>query len=222
MTEEIGSTKPTKINYGNSDRVRNESPAAVEREPVKRIIGADSKVIQRKKPLGRKIAETFLGDYAKSALNHALVDVIIPQAKGMMVDAGNEALNRIFYGSAGNGRRTNVNDNRTRGTAYNRMYVPANGGSQASEDRRTPVQGAGYQLQEIILGDRGDAEEILDGMLAIVSQYGTVSVSELKEMLGVTGEFTDQKWGWKNLGSTKVTRVHEGYLLDLPRIVSLD
>jgi hypothetical protein len=223
MTEEIGSTKPIKINYRNSEKP--ETSAVSEREPVKRILSEESKVIQRRKPLGRKIAETFTGDQAKNALFGVVMDVIIPQAKDMIMDAGQSALHRIIYQDAGpsSTRRTSINDNRSRGTAYNRMYVPANGGSSpASEDRRTAVQGNGANLKEIILDDRGDAEEILDGMLAIVGQYGTVSISELKEMLGVTAEFTDAKWGWKNLGSTKVTRVREGYLLDLPRIVSLD
>ena len=48
------------------------------------------------------------------------------------------------------------------------------------------------------------------------------TVADLYELVGVTGEYTDNKYGWDSLGSASVTRVRGGYLVDLPRTRLLD
>lgn len=221
MTEVIGSVKPAaKINYGNSDKLRKEESASTTREPVKKIVTSD--VIQKKKPLGRKIADTFAGDDAKGIVAFVVTDVLIPQAKDMINDAFSSALQRALYGDNSGRRQASNSNNRTRGTSYGGFYNSPN--QQQTQSARTmTTQGrAVHNFKEIILNNRGEAEEVIDGLCSIIDQYKTVSVSDLYEMVGLTGEFTDQKWGWTDLRSASVSRVREGYLLDLPKTVSLD
>lgn len=228
MTEEIGSSpeKPVPMNYaGNSEKLRQEAAGTSDREPVKRIV--DGKIIERKKSLGRKISETFKGDDAKSIGQFILFDVVIPKTKDIISDAANEFIQRSLYGGNANRPVASNGNNRGRNTAYNRIYVSPNA-SPSSEDRygsgrQVSAQArATHNFRDIILGDRGQAEEVLDGLLSVIDQYGTVSVADFYEMVGTTGEFTDQKWGWKDLGSARVDRVREGYLLALPKTISLD
>lgn len=222
MTEEAA-PKKAPINYGAAGGTvpPTSAEAKPEREPVKRII--DSSEIKRKKSLGRKIKENFGGDDIRSVLGFVATDVLLPKAKDMIYDAFAEGMHRSIFGSARNPNQSN--GDRSRGTNYNRMYVSPNKGyaspaPQAQPQASTLIGPNDYM--DFVFPDRGRAEETLTQMLELVSHYGTVSVHELKAMLGITGEFTDQKWGWKALGNASVERERDGYRLALPKVVSLD
>jgi hypothetical protein len=72
------------------------------------------------------------------------------------------------------------------------------------------------------LATRVEAEEVIDRLFDVVSRYETATVADLYEMVGVTGNYTDDKWGWTDLRGASVQRVRNGYLLDLPRPEPLD
>lgn len=223
MTEEAAPKKAQPINYGaaGGSVPPASSEAKPEREPVQRIVGEGD--VKRKRSLGRKLKENFGGDDIKTVMAFVATDVLLPKAKDAIFDGGAEFLHRMVFGSA---RNPQASSDRSRGTNYNRMYVSPNkgyGSPAPSQQRNEPAPSRGpNDIQDFIFADRGPAEEVLDKMIALVDHYGTVSVHEMKAMLGVTGEFTDQKWGWKNLGSSSVIRERDGYRLALPKMVSLD
>lgn len=222
MTEEIGSEKPAiKINYsGNGEQTKATTPPT-ERKPVRVIV--DAGLVQNKKPLGRKIAETFGGESLKTVGEHVLTDVVLPKVKEMIFDSLIEGAHRSIFGV---NRSNAASSDRSRGTKYNQMYVSPNkgyGSSAPSQQREAQSDMRGpNDFRDYLFPSRGQAEEIVDNLLAVLDQYGTVSVHELKAMIGKTGEFTDQKWGWKNLSQAGVVRDRDGYRLDLPKLVSLD
>ena len=45
-----------------------------------------------------------------------------------------------------------------------------------------------------------------------------VSVADLNDIIGVTGSYTDNKYGWYDLSSAQITRDKSGYALKLPRV----
>ena len=47
-------------------------------------------------------------------------------------------------------------------------------------------------------------------------------MADLYDMVNITGDYTDTKWGWYDLRGAGVERIRSGYLLDLPRPVPLD
>jgi uncharacterized protein YerC len=81
---------------------------------------------------------------------------------------------------------------------------------------------ATHNFDEVILPTRREAEEVLDFLHDLLTRYETVSVSDLYELVGETGNFTDEKWGWTDLAGASVSRVRDGYLLNLPRPVPID
>lgn len=223
MTEEAA-PKKAQINYGAAGGTvpPTSGEGKPEREPVKRII--DSSEIKRKKSLGRKIRDNFGGGDIREVLSFVATDVLLPKAKDMIYDAFAEGMHRSIFGSA---RNPNAGgDNRNRQTNYGRMYVSPNKGYASPAPQQQTQQAQTLigpnDFMDFIFPDRGRAEETLDQMIELVSHYGTVSVHELKAMLGITGEFTDQKWGWKALGNASVERERDGYRLALPKVVSLD
>jgi hypothetical protein len=73
-----------------------------------------------------------------------------------------------------------------------------------------------------VIASRQEAEEVLDRMYDLISQYDAVTVAELYELTGLESSHTDQKWGWEDLRGSGVGRVRGGgYLLELPEPISL-
>ena len=58
-------------------------------------------------------------------------------------------------------------------------------------------------------------------MNEIIGTYGVVSVADLCEIVGVTGEFTDNKYGWSDIRDAYVERSKDGYMLKLPRALPI-
>ena len=81
---------------------------------------------------------------------------------------------------------------------------------------------ARLNFDDIILESRGEAEEVLSHLLELVENYGVASVADLYELVGITGSFTDNKYGWTNLSTASVSRVRDGYLLNLPNATPID
>lgn len=76
----------------------------------------------------------------------------------------------------------------------------------------------------MVFGTRAAAQDVLEELYDKLEEYHVVSVADLYTMLDWTSRstHTDQKWGWENLQGSDIKRVRDGYLLILPKIVSLD
>src|SRR5690606_6792083 len=112
-----------------------------------------------------------------------------------------------------------------RPVSYNKMYNAATTGYRAdrNEPRQLSKQGrATHDFDEIILASRGEAEMVLDQLSEAIENYDTATVSDLYALVGITGAFTDDKYGWTNLAEASVSSVRDGFLLNLPKPVPLD
>ena len=181
-------------------------------------------VTRRKKPLGKRMAETFVGGDTKGVWSYILHDVMIPAAKDMLADAGSQGLERMLFGEARSaGRR------RGRGSApyghvnYQRMGSHPAGRAGRSDERTYSRRArASHDFDEILLDTRVEAEEVIDRLFDLVSRYEQATVEDLYDMVGIDPNYTDKKWGWVDLRGAGVTRTRAGYLLDLPRPEPLD
>ena len=79
-----------------------------------------------------------------------------------------------------------------------------------------------FVVWNIILPTRELAEKVLDGMFDLINGPGKVSVSDYYQLAGISGRYSDEKYGWFDLTKVEVRRVREGYSLDLPRPVKFD
>lgn len=204
------------MNYpGNSKKNKSENPE--ERKKLERVTSSDP--VLRKKSLGKKVAETFAGDDARAVGATVLFEVVIPAIKNLIFEAGSRGLEQSLFGtssSSGGGARR-VSGSRI---SYNTMYKSGTKDSGPRElSRRARVS---HDFDEIILPSRGEAEVILERMSDAIEAYGVVTVSELYDLVGITGNFTDDKWGWDDLRASGVRPVRNGYLLNLPKPEPID
>ena len=74
----------------------------------------------------------------------------------------------------------------------------------------------------MILDNRGEAEDVLSRMDELVATYGLVSVADFYDLVGITGNWTDNKYGWTDIRSANVVHVREGYIIKLPKALPLN
>lgn len=194
-----------------------------ETKKVEKVVEGD--VVRRKKPLGKRFAETFFGGDAKGVVAYVVMDVLIPAAKDTVADAFSQGIERMLFGEVrSTSRRTGQRPGGGAGyTNYNRYSSPRE--STRREDPRNSISRrarSSHDFDEIILATRAEATEVVDRLFDLIAKYETATVADLYELVGVSGNYTDDKWGWTDIRGAGVTRVRNGYLLDLPKPEPLD
>lgn len=206
--------------YSGKARAKNPEATSPEREKLESVVSGN--VVKRRKPLGKKLAEAFAGDDARTVGGYLFTDVVVPAIKSLILDAITEGGQRLLFGGSGgsrssHGRRiipSNTN-------AYNRM---SSGGSTVSSGGRNLSASTREvkSFDEIVLDSREEADLVLEKLVDYVSEYGAVRVADLYDAVGMTPNMTDEQWGWKDLRTAHVRRVREGWLIEMPPTISID
>lgn len=193
---------------GNTNKGKKEEPKAEKK--VERIEGVVA--VKQKPSMGKRIREAFTGDSARGIGDYLLFEVALPAIKTTLFDLINQGANRALFGSGG----VPGAQNRRPGTVnYNRISQ-----NQVNQSGQTvvlsPKDKATHNFDNIVLATRQDAEVVLSRLIDLVDQYDVAAVSDLYDLVGVTGSFTDDKWGWFNLTGADIVAVRGGFILDLP------
>lgn len=57
----------------------------------------------------------------------------------------------------------------------------------------------------------------------LIDMYGVVSVADLYDLVGITGNYTDNKYGWTNIRNAEPVRaMGGGYMLKLPKALPIN
>lgn len=190
------------IDYpSNSDKSKiNE--LGVEEEKNRKII--KGKVIE-KHSVSKEVKNSFL-----SAGEYVLKDILIPAVKNTLSDIVQNTVDIILFGEAR--ERRSRRDNNT--------YISYS--SYADDrDRRQVYTYRNKIIDDIILDTRADAEDVIDNLIDYIDKYGVTTIADLYELIGKRAEYTDNDYGWKDLSTARVRPVREGYLLELPRPISV-
>lgn len=203
---------PSGLNYpGNSNKKKAEGEAKAESKRKKLPKSISGDVVYRKKKTRSKIAESFMGDDTRSVGHYILFEVVLPAIKQLISDAASQGVERLLFGDSS---RSNTRVGSRPGyTSYNRINVNRRDEPRAISQRAR----ASHDFSEIILKSRDEAEKVRDDLTACVDQYDVATVSDLYDLVGISGSFQDDKWGWYDLRDVRIRRVREGYLLELPR-----
>jgi len=216
---------------GNSHQDK-EKPTAKKAAPEKKVEKiVTGEVVQRKKPLGKKFKEFIVGDDSKSVIHWIWGDVLVPGAKDVVYDALTGGLEKRMFGEARGRRRGGIANSAVQQIFGNAAYNPYNRYSASSTSLRQDNRGGlpnrrgraqMRDLGEILFTTRAEATEVLDAMIAIIAQYQSVTVADFWELLGKTGEPTDENFGWTELLGADVISTGGVYLLELPNPHKLD
>jgi hypothetical protein len=204
----------------NSKRSRKVvEPATEPIEPVvepKQVTKVVTSLVQKKKKnLIDRFSETFFGDDAKSVGSYVFWDVLIPSAKDIVSDVVTKGIDRLLFGE--DGKSTYASHTRRERGRSIFDYNSISGGRSRGRAERAPRSRSLYAFEDIIIAERGEAEEVLDSLIELIETYDVATVGDFYDLVGVTSDFTDNKYGWSNLSTASVSRVRDGYILNLPR-----
>lgn len=208
---------------GNSNRQREESRGErPDEKKVERVV--ESTVVRRKKPLGKRFAEIFFGGDSKGVLGYVASEVLLPAARDALADAITQGVERLLFGDAqSTSRRTGRRPGTTSYVNYGRYSQSTTSNPRREEPRVGHRRSrTSHDFDDIVLATRVEAETVIERLFDLIERYGQATVSDLYELVGISGNFTDEKWGWADMRGSGVRRVREGYLLDLPKTEPLD
>ena len=179
---------------------------------IEKVVSGTAKT--KKKSEMSKFKDIFISEDASNVKSYVLMDVLIPAMKKAISDIVTTGIDMILYGEEGESRRRAPSER----VSYRRYYDQRDDRSIDRVRTRT-----GYSYDDIIVDNRGEAEEVLSRMDELIDQYGVVSVGDLYDLVGITGTYTDQKYGWTNIRTAKPQRLRDGgYMLMLPKALPID
>jgi hypothetical protein len=192
----------------NSHKSKEERREPTPEKKIEKIISG--KAIVKKKNEFQKFADVFVSEDVDNVKSYILQDVLIPALKKAVSDIFTNGIDMILYGEKRNRAGSKV--------SY-RNYYDGDRRDYRERDRSRPK--SGYVYDDIILATRGEAEEVLTNMEEIISMYGTASLADLYDLVGVTGDYTSNKYGWTDIRGASIIRVRDGYMIKLPRATGL-
>lgn len=199
---------------GNTNKEKEEkAPKAKAEKQIKKVVTGE--VSTRKKPLGHRFKEVFLGGDAQSAVRYIAADVLLPALRNMIVDATTKGIERMVFGDTSMRGNRSIYQGRSRiqySSPINRPDPRASSVYLPDQPPRARRQGA----DDIVLASREEADAVIEQMCTIIDQYEVASVADLYETLGMPHTHVDQKFGWGDFRYAQVRQIRQGYLLILP------
>lgn len=218
---DVNSLEPNSHKY-KAEKAKGEE-AQKSREKVSPVVKRDQ-VVSTKKPLGKKFAETFMTEDTKDVKSWLLMDVIIPGVKNTILDI----LSMMFFGEVDSrsrrGRSRRDRDDRVNYSSYYRGSSDRRDrdSRRRSRDRDRYDSDDRVDFRNIVLRDRGDAEQVINAMRDRIRDNGSASVADLLDLIDVAGRYTDNNYGWDDERDIGIRRVSSGYLIDVAEPKYLD
>lgn len=205
---------------------KNPKQPGNEPKKIERVV--TDEVIMKKKSLGLRFKEMFIGGDSRTVMQYVIMDVLIPHAKEMLSEAATQGFERLIYGEPRSGSRRygSRGNSAPNYTNYNRYSSRGNNpiGRATDRDDRS-VQYAQMRSshdKRPIFQFRHNAEAVLDQMSAVIEKYESVSVQDFNSMIGEPSRYTDGDWGWTTLRNANIQKVRDGWVLNLPEVEELD
>lgn len=200
-------------NYKPNSRVskNQEKKEEVKKEKVEKIVNGVVKSKKKNKFLGM-----FLTGDIIDIKDYVMQDVLIPAVKNAIEDTITNGISMMLNG--GEPRRSKKSSTASR-VSYRSYYERED--RERERDRGSRSRYNAYSYDDIILETRGEALDVLTRLEELIDVYGMASVADLYDLVGVSGQHTDCKYGWTDIRSADTARVRDGYLLKMPRALPI-
>lgn len=197
------------------------NPDTPEKFNTKPSIGkpVTTNVVVKKESEAKRLGKKFFSEDAKTVGSHVVESVVIPSLQKLLSDAVKGAIDWLIYGSKGNKNSSGI------GTISYGSYYNRSGYINPTPVYTNPMlnnKPTLYAVNDIIIADRGEAEEVLLRMKESINSYGMVSVGDFYDLVGQRANFTDQKWGWFDLRTADIIRVDGGFCIRFPKVQPIE
>lgn len=147
-------------------------------------------------------------------------DIVVPAIKNIVVDSITSGINMAIFGR----------DDRPRSGGYSQgNSYPGGYQNYGSHYKPKVTYGAPAQQQptgfvsknslpEYALDNRDDALMVLSQLRDNITRYGTTSIADYYDLMGLDSNYTDMQYGWVNLDNVRVITRRGGYIIGFPPV----
>lgn len=227
--KDINERELLKTNFPSNSHKQKETVKEEESKKVNKVV--TGKVVTKKQSMGKKFMKNFISEDVDNVGDYIIHDVLIPAAKDTLydifrggIDVLKNGLEIALLGDRRPSRSSRRDSGRSR-VSYNSYYDKKDSRERDRDKDRgrdRDRRNSKHNFDDITLETRGEAEEVLNHLVDLTIDYGQASVSDLYDLVGITGSFTDNKYGWEDLSKASVSRTRDGYVLNLPRTMVLE
>lgn len=196
-----------------------------EKKEMKKIVDTQPKKMKR--GLLSRLAVGVLGPEGLPSIGtYVNEEIIKPAIKNIIVDAVTSGINRLIYGDSKprTGGGYNPGHYRDRApyrpnTNYTSRYTSSN--QEPREREHTPARyNSRYGVEEYVIEERYDAARVLTTLTESADQYGSVSVADYYDLIGVATQYTDNTYGWtmESITQASIVPVRGGYIIKFPPV----
>lgn len=173
----------------------------------------DRKINFKKKRTIDRLIEVFIGKDVGSIKDYILFDVLIPAIKSAIVD-GVKMLLGVDGGYSS--KRRGYDDD----TPYSTYYKSNRRNDNRNDSSRRHIRN---DYRDIVFASEDDARDAIGDLKTRAHKYNTASVADYKDILQITGAFTDNYWGWSreeidDLAQKGPRKASGGWVIDLPEV----
>lgn len=183
--------------------------------PKKEIKAVVSGAVKVDRPATRRFFDFLFAESPKTLGKKIGKEIVVPRLKASFEEAATGFLSGMLWGG-GNRPPSNVVQGtvlRANGIAYNQMSQP----NMMTQARQATVNQSSGNYTDLVLPTQQFAEILLGNMYELLNNYRVVAVADLYELAGITPAPSDNAYGWTTLDGARISKVREGFLLELPR-----
>lgn len=190
------------------------------REPkvIQQVTTSEARI--RKAPIGRRIRENFIRTPASSVWQGMIWDVFIPGLVDNIGSALHDGIDSMFGGTR-MGRRTGSNRYAHSSASGISRYNPDNALGHRRHEQFDEDARRNQDISVIEIDSRVEAEEVLNQMNFLIDQFDVCTLADFYQLVGISPNHPDYKFGWENLGNARVVHSRGAYYLDLPKPLQL-
>lgn len=209
---DINSLEPNSHKYRQA-KAEGKTDQMMPKKKVEKVISGSATV--KRRGLFRRFIDTFFNGDVKDVKSYLIFDVIVPSIKETINSIVNKGTEMILFGES----------TRSAKKSGSGTYV-SYGSSYRGERERLPSSTRNRMVRrfdDIRFETRGDAEQVLDILIELISIYNQATVGDFYDAAGITPEWTEDvdSYGWLDISGAKVNRTRDGYILEMPRCVKL-
>lgn len=177
-----------------------------EKKKVKKVV--EGKVEVKKPNEFTEFIREFIVEDIRDVAKKTIKNFLIPSLKDTILKTVSNGLSMLFGVTPTGASSTNVGK-----VSYNQYSQKPAAPSENSDKSR-----GAYNLSDVIIQNRWEAEEVIKQFKEMMSRYQVVSVSDVYEMVGVEVPYTMNRYGWTFVpANLEPVPVNGGFVIRLPR-----
>ena len=185
-----------------------------EKPKLEKIVSSEVKM--QKKSIFKRLSGSIFTETPDTIGGYIVKEVLVPYAKDVIYDTIVNTVSMALYSNPrAGGRRSGRSSTNRDGYIQYGSFSSSNSSSQQKAVERP--RGERINVDNVIFGMSAEAHEVLDAMCDRLEHYGTVTVLDLCDLIGVTSSPNAMYYGWTDISEARVRQINEGWLLDLPR-----